>query len=62
MVSFSLLVAEQDKTYKTCGLLYYQGKSPNKDDWGKLKGVLKYLNGPKEPAIYINSEVIRVMI
>jgi hypothetical protein len=36
-------------------------KSPDKDDWGKLKRVLKYLNGTKYLKLTIRIENLRIL-
>jgi hypothetical protein len=35
-------------------------KAPNEDDWGKLKRVLKYLNGTKSLKLYLSADTLSV--
>ena len=36
-------------------------KEPNKDDWGKLKWVLRYLNGTKYLKLTLSIENLSIM-
>ncbi len=37
-----------------CGIPHNESESPDEDDWGKLKQVLKYMNGTKHLKLRLN--------
>ena len=45
-----------------CHFLATQIKVPSKDDWGKLKGVLRYLNGTKHLKLLLRADQLKVTV
>ena len=58
---FMAMQARQDIQTVMAFLTTMRAKNPDEDDWGKLKRVLKYLNGTKYPKLKLSMDSLGML-